>query len=210
MIAEIGTVLKQLKQPSSRKPAAKKKGRPESVKCSGPLPDPEILLSDSDPGGLSGLASPGAKVAWARGMDAWQRIRARKATLLTLALLVSLAANAVTLSEERPELSHQELAWLKTIPQHSVRQKMEAPPFLCLLAENEPVALDVLERLLADDDAEVRGNAALAIAHLGPQGMRFRPRIQTLSRHDDAPSVRRAAAEALECLNGKTLPKPLK
>jgi HEAT repeat protein len=64
----------------------------------------------------------------------------------------------------------------------------------------------LVEALSAGEDATIRGFAAESLARLGPEARGASEALRHAARHDADPSVRQAAAAALDAVDGAGFP----
>jgi HEAT repeat protein len=90
--------------------------------------------------------------------------------------------------------------WLHALSDPNPKQRQRAVEKLGNVGASDPAVLSALCGALQDQDAEVRCQAALALAKSGPDAKSAVEPLKTLSRQDPDPRVRSYAAKAVESL----------
>ena len=90
--------------------------------------------------------------------------------------------------------------WIKNVTSPDKKLRKEAVEKLGNLGAASPEVLPALTGALHDADAQVRGEAVLALAKFGPDAKQAKPDLESLSQRDPDAKVRSYAAKALEKL----------
>jgi HEAT repeat protein len=120
--------------------------------------------------------------------------------LLILSLVVTLSSGCG--HKAGPALSGGKPSgyWVKNATSPDRKFRLEAVAKLGNLGASNPEVLTVLTAALHDADAQVRGEAVLALVKLGPDAKQVKPDLEALSQRDPDAKVRGYAAKALEKL----------